>query len=863
MIRKFVRLSFAPSIKYIYCGLVILSASFIPKILWAQKINSFDVKQVSVSFSAINNNYQNSNQALASLVLSNNGKKNLPATGWKIYFNLKSMIAEQNKGVGVTIKKQRGNLFELSPTTSFKGIAGGENYSLQVLVDGPIINKNDQPEGFYLLWDNAPTKGYDISFTVNKAPLQTADGRFISDFAETVYKRNAALDNVNEQVLIKVFPTPLNYSETNDFFEINNNTSIISDEIFIKEAGLLASDLQKILNKKPLINAAVSGKFIYLQKKEGLAEEAYELTINQDAVSIKASTGAGVFYGIQSFKTVLPLEVWRKKNTTIPVPGITVKDEPRFDYRGMSLDVARNFQTKNEVLRILDLLALYKINTFHFHLTDDEGWRLQIDGLPELTSLAANRGHSLDEKNNMPPAYGSGADTGKLYGSGYYTKADFIEVLQYAHARHIKVITEIETPGHARAAIKAMDARYQKFMQSGKRAEALQYFLRDTLDASEYSTPQWYHDNVINVALPSVYNFIEKIATEIEILYKQAGVPLTTLHFGGDEVPTGTWEKSPLCKELIKNNPAIENTNGLWYYYLAKVNSILKAKGIALSGWEEIGLRKTELDGKKIMIPNPGFANDDMRLYVWNNIDGNEDLAYRLANAGYKIILTCVTNFYLDMVHFKTYDEPGYYWGSITDISKAYEFIPFDYFKNVQQDHRGNPINRSAFLYKQRLTDYGKKNVIGLQAAIWSETIKGPQQLEYMLLPRLAALSERAWAKDPGWAVETDTAKMQRDYQAALSGFLQQVGKRQLPMLDYYNSGYNYRIPPAGAILKNESVWANTQFPGLSIRYTSDNTEPHIKSAPYTQPILSKGIIKLKVFNEKGRESYTTVIENK
>ncbi len=852
----FTRLSF-------HFFVLILLTTFFQSTAMAQKSAALNVEKLAVSFSIVNNNYQNKNQALAKFILTNNGKKVLPATGWKIYFNIKSMIGVENTADGLVIKKQTGNLFELSPTAAFTGIKPGGSYSTQMITDR-IINKNDQPEGFYLVWNNEPTKGYTIkNLSINKPALQPTNGKLVSDFAETIYNRNTAIKRAVNNNLPKVFPTPASYEETSGGFLLDNNITITTDKAFEKEAALLAADLENVLGEKPPVNIGSAAKGIILKMKEGLVSEGYELNINNDVITITASSGAGIFYGIQSFKTILPTAAWSKKQGSIQVPAVNIADAPRFGYRGFMLDVARNFQTKEEVLRVLELMSLYKLNTFHFHITEDEGWRLEIDGLPELTSVGANRGHTLDDKNNLPAAYGSGPETGKLYGSRYYTKADFIEILQYANDRHIQVITEIETPGHARAAIKAMDNRYERLMKQGKKEQALQYLLRDTLDVSEYSTAQWYTDNVMNVALPSVYTFIEKVITEVDKLYKQAGVPLTNMHFGGDEVPAGVWEKSPACAELVKNDPSLNEINDLWYYYYGRVHAMLKSRGIALSGWEEMGMRKTEVDGKKTLIPNPGFANNDLRLYVWNNTEGNEDLAYKLANAGYKIILTPVTNFYFDMIAYGTYDEPGYYWGSITDISKTYQFIPFDYLKNVHTDKFGNALDRSTFTHKQRLTEYGKSNVLGLQAAIWSETIKGPQQMEYMLLPRLSALAERAWAKDPEWANETDDAKMKLLYNNEWSSFVQSMSSRQLPLLEKYNGGYNYRIPPAGAIIENGAVLANTQFPNHIIRFTTDGSEPSNTSAVYNGPVTTKGIIKLKVFSATGGESYLTIIENK
>src|SRR5690606_2243171 len=382
-----------------------------------------------------------------------------------------------------------------------------------------------------------------------------------------------------------------------------------------------------------------------------------------------------------------------RSQRSITIPAVEVSDEPRFGYRAFRMDVARNFQSKEQVMTVLDLMASYKMNVLHFHLNDDEGWRLEIPSLPELTEVGARRAHSIDEQS-LPPSYGSGPDATNKAGTGYYSKSDFIEILKYANARHIRVLPEVETPGHARAAVKSMEARYRRLMKAGQEEQAKEYLLNDIDDQSVYRSVQKWDDNVMNVALPSTYRFIEKVVDEIIGMYKEAGAPLSTIHLGGDEVPAGVWEKSPQVQKLMNENSELAGVDDLWDYYFDKVNRILKAKGLYLSGWEETALRKTTLDGKVRWIPNPKFVNENFHAYVWNNVWGwgNEDLAYRLANEGYKTILAPATNFYFDMAHQKNFDELGTYWASITDIDAVFEFVPFDYYKTAQ-DPLGRPVD--------------------------------------------------------------------------------------------------------------------------------------------------------------------------
>jgi hexosaminidase len=317
-------------------------------------------------------------------------------------------------------------------------------------------------------------------------------------------------------------------------------------------------------------------------------------------------------------------------------------------------------------------------------------------------------------------------------------------------------------------------------------------------------------------------------------------------------------------QQLIKDDPAVKNPDDLWYYFYGRVNKILKARHLYLSGWEEIALRKTMLDGQKKFIPNPDFVNQNFQVDVWNNVLGwgAEDLAYRLANAGYKVVLSPVSNLYFDMAYQKAFDEPGYYWGSFTDVEKAFSFIPYDYFRNAKEDPMGNPLDKTFFVGKERLTDYGKTHIVGLQGLLWSETVKSPEQMEYRLLPKILGLAERAWAKDPSWAQEKDPSRSEALYKQAWSEFANVLGKKELPRLDHYAGGFQYRIPPAGAVAENGLVTANVQLPGFVIRYTTDGSEPTVKSKIYAGPIAEKGTIKLKVFSTTGRGSKVVTIEN-
>lgn len=828
----------------------------------------FDVSALKVSWEVVENNYQNKPQFLSAFTIVNKGKTAFPAKGWQLYFNFVRAITPGETTGGISAAHINGDLYKLSPLDHSKGIAPGDSLRIELVATAWAVNFTDAPDGLYLVWDKDPAKGYSLkNYSIRPSTQPKQYLRFPGDktalvSAADVYEQNKNIPDIAASQLPLVFPTPMEVTAGTGAYVLNTGVQISAAPAFAKEAAYLAGELETLLGKKPGTGADGA---IKLEMDASLAPEAYTLQVTAQGIVIKAADGAGAFYGIQSLKSILPPASWAGKQTSLQVPVITVKDAPRYGYRAFMLDVSRNFHSKQDVLRLLELMALYKLNALHFHLTDDEGWRLEIPSLPELTEVGGRRGHGVDEKSFLLPSYGSGPELVNEAGSGFYTKQDFIEILRYATDRHIRVIPEIETPGHARAAVKSMEARYDRLMKQGKKLEAEAYLLSDLQDKSTYHSVQNWNDNVINVAQPSVYTFLDKVVEELQGYYTAANAPLEYIHMGGDEVPAGVWEKSPLVQALMQKDKSIGHVNDLWYYYYGKVYSLLKARGLKLYGWEEIGMRKTMLDGKPHNIPNPDFSNNEFMVDVWNNIMGGgaEDLAYRLANANYKVVLSGVSNMYFDMAYMKAFDEPGFYWGGFVDIDKPFYFIPEDYYKNAKVDELGNPLNPEIFKGKDKLTSYGAANITGIQGLLWSETVKNTARMEYMILPKLLGLAERAWAKNPEWAVEKDSKRSEELYQQAWSAFVNVVGKRELVKLDHYNGGYQYRIPTPGVIVNNRTVSANIQFPGLLIRYTTNGKDPDSRSKVYTAPLSDKGTIRFKAFDTRGRSSRTVEITNR
>ena len=793
----------------------------------------------------------------AVFTLTNNGTTPLPARGWAIYFNALLPRTPGSEKGGMVIEQVIGELFRMVPDASFKGLAPGQSAQFEYMT-GPIGNVSQAPAGPYIVFDADPAKGHAIT-NYRALPFERPDQqgrppRVITP--EAMYDRNAAIRELPADSLPPIFPTPQSLQVKEGTLRLDR-LPVISAPPELKTEAILAAGLFRAGLSDGWDSSTVR---LELGPVEGqLSPEAYELTVDASGIRIVGNSTTGVFYGLQSLRSLLPIAM--PGRTGIVLPALRVVDAPRFAYRGLHLDVARNFQPKASVLRVLDLMARYKLNAFHFHITDDEGWRLEIPGLPELTDVGARRGHTLDSANFLPPAYGSGPDAGRPYGSGFFSTGDYIEILKYAAARHIEVVPEIEMPGHARAAIKAMEARFRRLSAAGDAAGAGMYLLSDSQDQSVYSSAQDFHDNVMNPAQESTYAFIEKVVGALVAAHKAAGVPLRNLHMGGDEVPAGVWEKSPVAQAYLKAN-GLSSVDDLWFVFYGRVEQILERHGIALSGWEEIGVRKTRLDGKPKPIPNPDFAGRGWRTYVWNNVPGwgAEDLAYRLANGGYQVVLSPVSNLYLDMAYNKNPEEPGLFWGGFVDVDKPFDFIPFDYYRNAKEDARGNPLPAGIFAGKDRLTDYGRGNIVGLEACLWSEALRVDGRLDYMLMPKLLGFAERAWAPDPDWARESDAARAAALYRDAWSRFVNTLGKRELPRLDQEGWDLDYRIPTPGLKVVDGAVLCNLQLPGFTLRYTVDGTEPTAKSPAVQGPIAATGTIRVAAFDGRGRKGATAVL---
>jgi hexosaminidase len=841
-------------------------------------------KELSMTWELIQNGYENKGQSLNSFVITNNSSAVLKRN-WAIYFHQPRKIVAGSTGDNFSITHVNGDYFKLEPTEKFIDLDSSASVELQFVSEAWFLKAVDAPSGLYIVFNDPQgnEKSPEVIEDMKVLPIK-ADGKLAIDgmsflnvpTSASIFDKNALNTVISKDSLCPITPSPISYEKHEGVYHLIGGSGVSFSSDLDNEAGYLIEAFGKDFgmslvktNEEAVIKLQIDASLALKSK------DAYEVQISEHGVTVKGKSPAAVFYGVQSLRGLVPVSAYGRKTNTLSLNYTKVTDAPRFDYRGLHLDVVRNFQTKESVLKLIEMMSFYKLNKFHFHVCDDEGWRLAIDGLPELTDVGSKRGHSTDESTMINPAYGSGPHAiDNTPGTGHYSKEDFIEILKFAKKRHIEVIPELDFPGHARAAIISMKARQRNLLAEGKEKEANQYILHDPNDSSTYTSIQLYNDNVVCVCQESTYDFLEKVVDEVVAMYKVAGVPLKNVHIGGDEVPHPTdadpdnavWAKSPKCIAHLKSDSKYGKPEELFYYFVDRFSTILADRGITTAGWEEIGLKKVVNEDNEIVpVVNQDFLERNFHPYIWNTVWtwGAEDRGYKLANAGYGIVLANVNNLYFDLAYNTDPADPGYYWGGFVDTKKAWAFVPLNVYSEQIIDRWGNELPDSLQNGKERLTEKGKQNIMGIQGQLWAETVKGSDMMEYYLFPKMLGLVERAWAKDPQWDAVANTEEKEAKIQADWNRFSSKLGYFDFKRLTYMNEGLNYRIAPAGAMLKNNKLHVNTAYPGFEIRYTTNGTEPVASSALYTKPVKVRGgvQIKLKVFNANGRSSVVTELK--
>ncbi len=490
-----------------------------------------------------------------------------------------------------------------------------------------------------------------------------------------------------------IIPVPVSYLSTNEVFVFDNQihldvkTKDIKTKQYINQFLVFMSETGISVSEETTSNNSIR---ISLNEKpvSELGNEGYMLEINKNSINLSANKAAGIFNGFQTLKQLFPLkQISSKANSkdSIKIAGCIIKDYPRFKWRGLMLDVSRHFFTVDEVKAYLDKMAQYKFNVFHWHLTDDQGWRIEIKSLPKLTEIGAWRveryGRFGEERLNPKPGEKA------TYG-GFYTQKQIKDIVSYAAERNITIVPEIDVPGHSMAALAAYPdlstKKEPKFVAPG----------------SKFS--EWYGDgtfkmlieNTLNPTDEKVYEFIDKVFTEIAELF-----PGEYIHMGGDEAYHGYWDKDPSVQKFMKEND-IKDSHKLQSYFVKRVEKIISSKGKKMIGWDEI------LEG--------GLA-DGAAVMSWRGMKGGIEAA----KMGHEVVMSPTTYAYLDYSQGDhTVENPIY---ADLSLEKSYTFEPIP-------------------------EGVDPKYVIGGQGNLWSEVIPNLPYAFYMTYPRAFALSETLWS---------------------------------------------------------------------------------------------------------------------
>ena len=617
----------------------------------------------------------------AYLTLTNTSYDTLTNEGWTLYFNLISLHPIYTEGDALCETEIQASWHSIEPTQTFTPLAPGESRTFTMRYRGSAIRENIHPEGFFLVHtkhSTLNTKPHTIPCTYapyirpeqmkrgivtwEKTPY--AEGNYVFDYVERVLgERQEAKGERREVQPLLPQPKQMTYAD-----------------------GVCEMAKAEIISRTDA----------------NMVKEGYTLIITPDTIRIEASDEAGIFYAKQT------LLQW---GDTIPCGIIT--DYPDLPHRGLMLDIARNYYPADSIYRIMDIMAYHKLNVLHLHLSDDEAWRLEIPGLPQLTSIASRRGYTQDETNCLLPMYCGGWDpNAPTTANGYLTREKYIELLRYASDRHIRVIPEIDMPGHMRAAKKAM----------GK-------LLTDSaFDARVYKSAQNYTDNVIDVTQPFAIEFVDRVVTEIVKMHQEANHPLTIFNIGGDEVPKGA-----LTREEHQT-------------FIDQVLTILQRYNLQPMGWEEID----------------HFCQSESGAicYAWLN---SESKPLQLAEDGYQVVIATASHLYFDFAYCNHHQEKGLSWGGYTDEYRSFDWLPAQH---------PNIIGMNAQLWSEVIRSFSQvewqiyPKIYGLAERAWNNrsalSLSEYNDLVYnTFLPQLAASNRNFHIQQPGIKISSPIAHSQ------------------------------------------------------------------------------------------------------
>lgn len=568
---------------------------------------------------------------------------------------------------------------------------------------------------------------------------------------------------------VTLIPKPAALSVGEGVYTLGRSISVKAPDEFKSAVTYLGSYLSS--SSFRVVDGADQSDISFVVDGAVSNEEGYVLDIDSNGVVVKAASSKGAFYAVQTLRQLLPFELENGSYQLdqLALPYVHIEDAPVFTYRGMHLDVSRHMFPVSFIKKQLDAMALLKLNTFHWHLTDDQGWRIEIKKYPKLTSVGSQRKQTLvGHKREKPEVY-----DGKPYG-GYYSQEEVKDIVAYAQARHITIIPEIEMPGHSMAAL----AAYPELSCTGGAFEVRQ---------------KWGVEKHIYCTKESTFEFLEDVLDEVLALF-----PSEYIHIGGDEAPKEQWEVCEVCQNRIKSE-GLHDAHELQSYFISRMERYLNSKGRQIIGWDEI------LEGG--LAPNATVMS-------WRGFEG----AIESAKIGNPVVVAPNQFCYLDHYQSRSASEPLAI-GGFLPLKKVFLFDPIP----------------------EQLTEAQSQLIKGAQACVWTEYMPETSHLEYMIYPRLLALSEVVWlnSKDRDF----------KDFQSRVDSFFQ-----RLEAMGFNHANHLYKVE--GQVKFNESMLISlTNYSDFPIHYTTDGSIPNESSLVYTEPLVVEGNIHLKAasFNTSGK----------
>ena len=572
-----------------------------------------------------------------------------------------------------------------------------------------------------------------------------------------------------KQPAVALIPYPVTMVEGEGTFVFTEKTVVSLED---KEMETIARDFIGLFTKAagftPKLKVNNKKGEVRLMKDDSLQEEGYTLEVTSEKILMRAASVKGAFYALQTLRQLLPSAI--ESNECNPdvvweVPAIRVIDEPRFGYRGLMVDVARHFITKDHLLQIIDTMGMLKLNKLHLHLTDDNGWRLEIKRYPLLTSIGSKTvkrdGLTFPERRNARQGEA-------LVDGGFYTQEDIKEIVAYASNRQIEVIPEIAMPRHSHAAL----AAYPLLACS-------------TVDRYIGAIPglgEGYEQLVFCAGNEDVYTFLEHVLDEVIALF-----PSQYIHLGGDAIHDTHWENCPVCRERMRKE-GMKDEVDLLGYFMRRIDRYVRGKGRKVMGWEEV--MDANLSKGAVVFDWHGFGHG----------------AVKAGKQGHDFVMVPTGTMYLNSYQGPQWQEPVLAFTGGNTLKNIYQYEPVERYWTMSM----------------------RSHLLGLQAALWTEFCEKKEDVDYILYPRLAAVSEAAWS--------APIAKRWERFLTMLDDYRKRWDmKGILSSMSEYN--VKHEVVPNFGDLK---MMLSCIRPDVEIRYTTDGSEPHVYSMLYRRPLIIK-----------------------